>query len=213
MPDIFLFLLAAMTLTLAPGPDNIYVLTRGIAQGPRAGLVAAAGFSSGLVFHTLLAVFGFAAIIKAYPPAYHALQYAGAAYLVYLGYRTLRAAAAGIVANGAEGADGGVVQADVPLRRIYWQSVLANMLNPKVTLFFIAFLPQFVHQDAGHVPLQMLVLAMVFIAQAFVIFSSIALFSGSVGAYFRRRASASVHLNRLAGCAFIGLGIRMALPE
>ncbi|MCA1322986.1 LysE family translocator [Herbaspirillum sp. alder98] len=207
MPDVFLFLLAAMTLTLAPGPDNIYVLTRGIAQGPRAGLVAAAGFSSGLIFHTLLAVLGFAAVIKAYPDAYHALQYAGAAYLVYLGYRTLRSAATGIVAGGD------AAQANVPLRRIYWQSVLANMLNPKVTLFFIAFLPQFVHHDAGHVPLQMLVLAMVFIAQAFVIFSSIALFSGSVGAYFRRRASASVHLNRLAGCAFIGLGIRMALPE
>ncbi|EJN07048.1 LysE family translocator [Herbaspirillum sp. YR522] len=207
MPDVFLFLLAAMTLTLAPGPDNIYVLTRGIAQGRRAGLVAAAGFSSGLVFHTLLAVLGFAAVIKAYPGAYHTLQYAGAAYLIYLGYRTLRGAAGGMLASGA------AAQQAVPLRRIYWQSVLANMLNPKVTLFFIAFLPQFTHQQAGHVPLQMLVLAMVFIAQAFVIFSSIALFSGSVGAYFRRRASASVHLNRLAGCAFIGLGIRMALPE
>ncbi len=208
MPDLLLFLLAAMTLTLAPGPDNIYVLTRGIAQGRQAGLVAAAGFSSGLVFHTLLAVLGFAAVIKAYPPAYHALQYAGAAYLAYLGYRTLRSAAAGISLVGeGQGAPA------VPLRRIYWQSVLANMLNPKVTLFFIAFLPQFVHPDAGHVSLQMLVLALLFIVQAFVIFSAIALFSGTVGAWFRRRATASVHLNRLAGCAFIGLGIRMALPE
>lgn len=207
MPDIFLFLLAAMTLTLAPGPDNIYVLTRGISQGKKAGLVAAAGFSSGLIFHTLLAVLGFAALIKAYAPAYHALQYASAAYLAYLGYRTLRSASAGIAlaANGDE--------PGVPLKRIYWQSVLANMLNPKVTLFFIAFLPQFVRPEAGPVPVQMLVLAMVFILQAFAIFSAIALFSGAVGAYFRRRASASVHLNRLAGCAFIGLGIRMALPE
>lgn len=208
MPDLFLFLLAAMTLTLAPGPDNIYVLTRGIAQGRKAGLVAAAGFCSGLIFHTLLAVLGFAALIKAYPPAYHALQYAGAAYLAYLGVRTLRSASSGIAL-----AAGGQGTAAVPLRRIYWQSVLANMLNPKVTLFFIAFLPQFVQREAGHEALQMLVLALVFIAQAFVIFSAIALFSGAVGAVFRRRASASVHLNRLAGCAFIGLGIRMALPE
>ncbi|MBW9334978.1 MULTISPECIES: LysE family translocator [Herbaspirillum] len=208
MPDLFLFLLAAMTLTLAPGPDNIYVLTRGIAQGRKAGLVAAAGFCSGLIFHTLLAVLGFAALIKAYPPAYHALQYAGAAYLAYLGIRTLRSASSGIAL-----AAGGQGTAAVPLRRIYWQSVLANMLNPKVTLFFIAFLPQFVQREAGHEALQMLVLALVFIAQAFVIFSAIALFSGAVGAVFRRRASASVHLNRLAGCAFIGLGIRMALPE
>ena len=208
MPNLFLFLLAAMTLTLAPGPDNIYVLTRGIAQGRKAGLVAAAGFSSGLIFHTLLAVLGFAAVIKAYPPAYHALQYAGAAYLGYLGYRTLRSASAGIALAGE-----GQGAAAVPLRRIYWQSVLANMLNPKVTLFFIAFLPQFVQREAGHEALQMLVLALVFIAQAFLIFRAIALFSGTVGAWFRRRANASVHLNRLAGCAFIGLGIRMALPE
>ncbi|WP_426469764.1 LysE family translocator, partial [Salmonella enterica] len=89
--------------------------------------------------------------------------------------------------------------AAVPLRRIYWQSVLANMLNPKVTLFFIAFLPQFVQREAGHEALQMLILALVFIVQAFVIFSAIALFSGAVGAVFRRRASASVYLNRLAG--------------
>ena len=208
MPDLFLFLLAAMTLTLAPGPDNIYVLTRGIAQGRKAGLVAAAGFCSGLIFHTLLAVLGFAALIKAYPPAYHALQYAGAAYLAYLGVRTLRSASSGIALS----ADGQGAAA-VPLRRIHWQSVLANMLNPKVTLFFIAFLPQFVQREAGHEALQMLILALVFIVQAFVIFSAIALFSGAVGAVFRRRASASVHLNRLAGCAFIGLGIRMALPE
>ncbi|MBV8625732.1 MAG: LysE family translocator [Herbaspirillum sp.] len=208
MPNLFLFLLAAITLTLAPGPDNIYVLTRGIAQGRKAGLVAAAGFSSGLIFHTLLAVLGFAAVIKAYPPAYHALQYAGAAYLGYLGYRTLRSASAGIALAGE-----GQGAAAVPLRRIYWQSVLANMLNPKVTLFFIAFLPQFVQREAGHEAMQMLVLALVFIVQAFAIFSTIALFSGTVGAWFRRRANASVHLNRLAGCAFIGLGIRMALPE
>ncbi|MFX6019392.1 LysE family translocator, partial [Acinetobacter baumannii] len=77
-------------------PDNIYVLTRGIAQGRKAGLVAAAGFCSGLLFHTLLAVLGVAALIKAYPPAYHALQYAGAAYLAYLGVRTLRSASSGI---------------------------------------------------------------------------------------------------------------------
>jgi threonine/homoserine/homoserine lactone efflux protein len=120
----------------------------------------------------------------------------------------LRSASSGIAL-----AAGGQGTAAVPLRRIYWQSVLANMLNPKVTLFFIAFLPQFVQREAGHEALQMLVLALVFIAQAFVIFSAIALFSGAVGAVFRRRASASVHLNRLAGCAFIGLGIRMALPE
>jgi len=208
MPDLLLFLGAAMALTLAPGPDNLYVLTRGIAQGRGAGLVAAAGFCSGLIFHTALAVLGFAALIRTYPPAYHALQYLGAAYLAYLGVRTLRSATTGIAL-----ASGETVPTAVPPKRIYWQSVLANMLNPKVTLFFIAFLPQFVQPRAGHVPFQMLVLALVFIVQAFVIFSAIALFSGAVGGWLRRRRTTSVHLNRLAGCAFIGLGVRMALPE
>jgi threonine/homoserine/homoserine lactone efflux protein len=204
MPDVFLFLVAAMMLTLAPGPDNIYVLTRGIAQGKKAGLVAALGFSSGLFFHTLLAVLGFAAIIKAYPAAYHALQYAGAAYLVYLGIRTLRSAASMSL---------DATMTPVSLSRIYWQSVIANILNPKVTLFFIAFLPQFVNVQAGHVAWQMLLLAVVFILQALAIFSAIAFFSGIVGAYFQRQARAALYLNRLAGCAFVGLGIRIALPE
>ena len=204
MPDVFLFLVAAMMLTLAPGPDNIYVLTRGVAQGKKAGFVAALGFSSGLFFHTLLAVLGFAAIIKAYPAAYHALQYAGAAYLVYLGIRTLRSAASMSL---------DATMTPVSLSRIFWQSVITNILNPKVTLFFIAFLPQFVNVQAGHVAWQMLLLAVVFILQALAIFSAIAFFSGIVGAYFKRQARAALYLNRLAGCAFVGLGIRIALPE
>lgn len=204
MPDIWLFLVAAATVTLAPGPDNIYVLTRGITQGKKAGLVAALGFSSGLIFHTLLAVLGFAAIIKASPLAYQVIRYAGAAYLIYLGMRTLRAQS--IVAAGVP----------APLlqpSKIYWQSVIANILNPKVTLFFIAFLPQFVNLQAGNIALQMLLLAAIFIVLTLFIFGAIAFFSGLVGAYLQRNASASTYLNRLAGCAFIGLGIRIALPE
>ena len=203
MPDICLFLAAAATVTLAPGPDNIYVLTRGITQGKKAGLVAALGFSSGLIFHTLLAVLGFAAMIKASPITYDVIRYAGAAYLVYLGVRTLRSGA--IVKMGDS-----VVQV-APLR-IYLQSVIANMLNPKVTLFFIAFLPQFVNLQAGHVAAKMLLLAGLFILVTLCIFGGIAFFSGIVGAYLQRNASASLYLNRLAGCAFIGLGIRIALP-
>jgi threonine/homoserine/homoserine lactone efflux protein len=204
MPEIWLFLIAAMTLTLAPGPDNIYVLTRGITQGRKAGLVAAAGFSSGLIFHTMLAVLGFAALIKASPLAYSLLRYAGAAYLVYIGVRTLRSHSTIQLQGAAE---------PMKLSRIYWQSVIANILNPKVTLFFIAFLPQFVNAGAGHIPAQMLLLAAIFILQALAIFSVVALFSGMVGAFFQRKKSAAATMNRLAGSAFIALGIRIALPQ
>ena len=206
MPEIWLFLIAAMTLTLAPGPDNIYVLTRGIAQGRKAGLVSALGFSSGLIFHTMLAVLGFAALIKASPLAYSLLRYAGAGYLVYIGVRTLRSHSA-VQLSGSDTAP------PIKLSRIYWQSVIANILNPKVTQFFIAFLPQFVNAGAGRIPAQMLLLAAVFILQALAIFSVIACFSGMVGAFFQRKASAATYLNRLAGSAFIALGIRIALPE
>lgn len=205
MPEIWLFLIAAMTLTLAPGPDNIYVLTRGIAQGRKAGLVSALGFSSGLIFHTMLAVLGFAALIKASPMAYSLLRYAGAGYLIYIGMRTLRSHATVQLHGDAA--------PPMKLSRIYWQSVIANILNPKVTLFFIAFLPQFVNAGAGHIPAQMLLLAAVFILQALAIFSVVALFSGMVGAFFQRKKSAASIMNRVAGTAFIGLGIRIALPQ
>ncbi|NKI68315.1 LysE family transporter [Collimonas pratensis] len=205
MPEIWLFLIAAMTLTLAPGPDNIYVLTRGIAQGRKAGLVSALGFSSGLIFHTMLAVLGFAALIKASPLAYSLLRYAGAGYLIYIGVRTLRSHATVQLHGDAA--------PPMKLSRIYWQSVIANILNPKVTLFFIAFLPQFVNAGAGHIPAQMLLLAAIFILQALAIFSVVALFSGMVGAFFQRKKAAASIMNRVAGTAFIGLGIRIALPQ
>jgi threonine/homoserine/homoserine lactone efflux protein len=204
MPDIGMFLLAAMALTIAPGPDNIYVLTRGIAQGRQAALVAASGFASGLLVHTLLAVLGFAALMKTHPAAYSGLRYAGAVYLVYLGWRMWTSAGA-LVVNGQKDT--------VTLKRIYWQSVVASALNPKVTLFFIAFLPQFVNVAAGNTVWQMGLLAVLFIAQALLIFSVIAVFSGMIGSYLQRHLNSSTYLNRLAGCAFVGLGIRMALPE
>jgi threonine/homoserine/homoserine lactone efflux protein len=204
MPDIGMFLVAAIALTLAPGPDNIAVLTRGIAQGRQAGLTAACGFASGLLVHTLLAVLGFAALMKAYPAAYAVVRYAGAAYLLYLGWRMLRSAGA-LLINGSNDR--------LSLQRIYWQSVIASSLNPKVTLFFIAFLPQFVNVQAGNTVGQMGVLAILFIVQALVIFSVIAVCSGIIGSYLQRYRKSSVYLNRLAGCAFIGLGIRMAVPE
>lgn len=204
MPDIGMFLLAAMALTIAPGPDNIAVLTRGIAQGWRAALVAACGFVSALLVHTLLAVLGFAALMKAHPTAYMGLRYAGALYLIYLGWRLIRAGG-GIVVNGHK--------EHLTAQRIYWQSVLAGVLNPKVTLFFIAFLPQFVNVGAGNTVWQMGLLAILFIVQALIIFSGIAVFSGMIGSYLQRHLNSSTYLNRLAGCAFIGLGIRIALPE
>jgi threonine/homoserine/homoserine lactone efflux protein len=202
MPDLPLFIFASVLLTLAPGPDNIMVLSRGIAEGRMAGLVAALGFTSGLIGHTALAVFGIAAVIRSSPLLFDAIRYAGAAYLCYLGFITLRHR--GVMLQG-------MPVATVALGKIYRQSIVANLLNPKVTLFFLSFLPQFVHAESGQVELQMLLLGGIFMIATLLIFVGIALASGALGNWLRSRAAVGRHLHTLAGITFIGLGLRLAL--
>jgi threonine/homoserine/homoserine lactone efflux protein len=204
MPDIALFLVASALLTIAPGPDIVYVLTRAIAQGPRAGVAAALGFATGCIFHTLLAALGIAALIRSSDVAFNIARYAGAIYLAWIGIQALRHRAAFSV-QGASDARG--------LGLIYRQSVLGNMMNPKVTLFFLAFLPQFVDAKAGHVGVQMALLGAIFMVQTAVIFGAVAAFSGWIGAWIRRKPVVGERLNIFAGLTFIALGIRVALPR
>lgn len=204
MPDIALFLVASALLTLAPGPDIVYVLTRGIAQGPKAGLAAAAGFATGCIFHTLLAALGIAALIRSSELAFNVVRYAGAIYLAWIGIQALRHRAAFSVEGARD------VRA---LGTIYRQSVIGNALNPKVTLFFLSFLPQFVNAKAGHVGAQMALLGAIFMVQTLVIFGAVALFSGWIGSWIRRKPAIGERLNIFAGVTFIALGIRVALPD
>ena len=146
MPDIGLFLIASALLAIAPGPDIVYVLTRSITQGRRAGFAAAFGFATGVIFHTALAVLGIAALIRSSEFAFSLVRYAGAAYLIYLGVRTLMSQGAMQVGSG---------NTSISLWSVYKQSVIGNALNPKVTLFFLSFLPQFINVSAGYVELQM----------------------------------------------------------
>jgi threonine/homoserine/homoserine lactone efflux protein len=204
MPDIALFLVASALLTIAPGPDIVYVLTRGISQGPKAGVAAAAGFATGCIFHTVLAAVGIAALIRSSEVAFDLVRYAGAAYLIWIGLQALRHRSSfSIGAAGDKRA----------LATIYRQSVIGNILNPKVTLFFLAFLPQFVNTQAGHVGWQMALLGAIFMAQTAIIFGAVALFSGWLGAWFRKTPAIGARLNVFAGITFIALGIRVALPD
>lgn len=203
MPDLLLFLAASVAVTVAPGPDNLQVLARGMAQGRRAGLVAAMGFSLGCLFHTVVAAVGLAAVLRSSPLAFQFIKYAGAAYLIWIGIQALRARG---------GLAQGTAVAEVPLRRVFRQSVLGNMMNPKVTLFFLVFLPQFVRADAPHAGWQMMLLGVVFMLQTAVVFSLFGLCAGWLGGWLRRRPGAGRWLDRLAGAVFVGLGIRIALP-
>jgi threonine/homoserine/homoserine lactone efflux protein len=204
MPDIGLFLVASALLTIAPGPDIVYVLTRGVSQGPRAGIAAALGFATGCIFHTVLAAVGIAALIRSSELAFDLVRYAGAAYLVWIGIQALRHRS-GFSLEGASDARA--------LATIYRQSVIGNILNPKVTLFFLAFLPQFVNAQAGGVAWQMALLGAIFMVQTAIIFGAVALFSGWLGAWIRRKPAIGERLNVFAGVTFIALGIRVALPD
>lgn len=205
MHNLWLFLLASILLTVAPGPDNISVVTRGIAQGRPAALAAAFGFASGLIVHTLLVAFGLAAVINSSPGLFNLIKYAGAAYLLYLGYCTVR--------NRESFVTGALAQKTTDLKRIYCQSIIANLLNPKVSLFFLSFLPQFINQQATNPQLQALLLGAIFMAQTLVIFSLIALCSGWLGNWLRESPVVSRHLNQAAGVTFIAIGLRLAVYE
>lgn len=204
MPNFLLFLATSIAITVAPGPDNLQVLARGISQGRAAGLVSALGFAAGVMFHTTLAAFGVAALLRSSPVAFHILKFAGAAYLIWIGIKALRS-------QGLAAAD---ARAPQPLLTIFRQSVIGNMLNPKVTLFFVVFLPQFVDVGGAQaVSLQMFELGLLFMAQAAVVFSVFGLCAGLLGAWLKRRPRAGVWLDRLAGATFIGLGLRIAFKD
>lgn len=202
MPNLWLFLLTSVAVTLAPGPDNMQVIARGIAQGRRAGLVAAAGFAAGCLFHTTVAAVGLAAVLRSSPWAFNAIKLAGAAYLVWIGIKALRARGGLSVAGSAD---------HLSLWSVFRQSVLGNLMNPKVTLFFLVFLPQFVTPSAAHPGGQMFLLGLVFMAQTVVVFGIYGWFAGVLGTWLKRRPGAGRWLDRAAGMIFIALGVRVAL--
>ncbi len=204
MPDLALFLAASALLTIAPGPDIVTVLARGLAQGRKAGLAAAAGFATGCIFHTLAAALGVAALIRSSPLAFDLVRYAGAAYLVWIGVQALRHRDTFALAGAG---------APKALAAIYRQSVVGNALNPKVTLFFLSFLPQFVNPAAGQVGWQMALLGAIFMAQTMLVFGAVALFSGWIGERLGAHPRAGTALAVFAGLVFIALGVRVALPD
>ncbi|WP_251971235.1 LysE family translocator [Sphaerotilus microaerophilus] len=201
------FLLAALLITATPGPDNLMVLGMGMSRGRRQGIAFGLGCAIGCLSHTLLAVVGVSALVAASPTAFTLLKWAGGGYLIWLGAQALRHA------GGAQGAGMGSAAARAavvqPLRTLFAKGLFANAINPKVVLFFLSFLPQFVEPARGAVGLQLGALGMIFTLQAALLFGALGWFAGSVGAWLNRRPRAGLWLDRAAGTVFIGLGLRM----
>lgn len=201
-PQALGFLGAALLLTLAPGPDNLLVLSLGAARGRLAGMLFGLGCALGCLSHTLLAMLGISALLAASPLAFGLLRLAGGAYLIYLGWMALRS-----TSSAAPQAS----QSEDSLRQLFLRGLLANAINPKVVLFFLSFLPQFVQPTRGDSMLQIAQLGLLFTLQAGLLFSLLGYFAGQVGEWLKAERQRGLWLDRLAGGVLLALGLRLLL--
>ena len=203
LATLLYFLGASMALTLAPGPDNLFVMTQGIARGRRPAIITALGMCSGISVHTTAAALGISALFYSSVLAFNVVKFAGAAYLLFLAWKTLKERSAIRLAA----VDNSGVAA------LFKRGFAMNVLNPKVAMFFLAFLPQFVAPGSGSIPLQMLLMGFLFMVQAAVIFCLIGYFSGGIGSYLLARPRFAKWFDFLTAGVFASLGIRLALAE
>ncbi len=199
-----LFLLATITLNLTPGPDMLYVIARSVGQGRKAGVVSALGIGTGTLVHMFAVALGLATLLRSVPLAYDAVKYIGAAYILYLGVR--------IWISKDPGPDETRLRKE-SYGRIFGQGIATNVLNPKVALFFLAFLPQFVDTQRGPLFWQVIFLGLIFDTSGTLVNTSVALLSGSVGNRLRGNPRLARLQRRFTGTVFILLAARLALPE
>ncbi|MEZ5334021.1 MAG: LysE family translocator [Methanolobus sp.] len=202
--QILYFIAASVALTLLPGPDILFVLTQSISQGKTAGMAIAAGLCTGLLFHTTAAALGVSAILYSSAVAFSILKYVGAIYLLYLAYKAIKE-------EGNLASMESVRETELPL--LYRRGIFMNILNPKVSLFFLAFLPQFVNVDSGSIPLQMLFLGAVFILQAIVVFFIASFFVGMIGKKIMESPGMGKKVNWAKAGIYSVIGIELALSH
>ncbi|NTV01315.1 MAG: LysE family translocator [Chlorobiaceae bacterium] len=198
------FFSTAMLLALSPGPDNLFVIAQSAQHGRAAGLAVTLGLCTGLIGHTLAVAFGLAAIVRASALAFTVLKGAGAIYLLYLAWQAWRA-------GGSSGDDLQAPELSGPT--LYRRGIVMNLTNPKVTLFFLAFLPQFADPRHGSMIMQFFELGGVFIIATMIVFGLISLLAGGLGERFRRSPSALKTVNRAAATVFVGLALKLAVSE
>jgi len=206
MPDVawLLFTVASLVLIVTPGQDMVLVMSRSIAQGAAAGVVTAAGVSVGLVGHTVLATLGLGAILRTSEWLFLALKLVGAAYLIYLGVALLRTKATKLVVQ---------VSAKRSRMRLFVDGALSNISNPKIAVFYFAFLPQFVRPTAEHPTLSVFVLGLLFAALTFLVKGPVGYFAGLLSGWLRSRPSFLTWLYRSSGAVLVALGVKLAFER
>jgi RhtB (resistance to homoserine/threonine) family protein len=198
------FLLAGILLNLTPGNDTIYILSRTIAQGRKAGIMSVLGIATGSLVHTVLAAVGLSVIISQSPALFNIIKYAGAAYLFYIGIKMILSKSSIIKLDRPE---------EEKYKKIYWQAVLTNVLNPKVALFFISFLPQFIDPAYTSHYLSFIILGLSFTVTGTLWCLGLALFASIISSSFIKNTRAGNYVTRACGFVLVGLGIRVALAK
>jgi threonine/homoserine/homoserine lactone efflux protein len=204
--DFWLFVVSAVLVNISPGPDSAYIVGRSLQLGWRAGMMAALGISCGCLVHVFGTAIGLSALLMASSVAFTVIKWVGAAYLCYIGITMLLSRQ-----KSPDGAANAVAPLPMlSLRQVFWQGVLTDVLNPKVALFFLAFLPQFVNADAPHKSLAFMALGLMFISTGTLWCFSIAALAARAASRLRKSCGALVWINRALGGVFVYLGVRIA---
>lgn len=201
---LFLFVVASSLLALAPGPDNLFVLTQSMVKGSKPGILVTLGLCTGLIVHTSAVALGVAAIFQTSVTAFNILKFIGAGYLLYLAYLSFRSSSQSKLKANKD---------NLTLGKLYKRGIIMNVTNPKVSIFFLAFLPQFTNPQTGNVTIQIFLLGAIFMICTFIVFSAIAIMAGKLGNWFNRSPNAENILNKVAGTIFGLLAVKLALSE
>lgn len=201
---IIVFFTASVALGMAPGPDNIFVLTQSMLHGSKAGLLVTLGLCTGLLVHTAAVALGVAAIFQTSEIAFNLLKIVGAAYLLYLAWMAFRAGAVSLDRPGAD---------KIKMSGLYRRGIILNISNPKVAIFFLAFLPQFAVPENGSLTMQILMLGVLFMLSTLLVFGAVAASAGFVGNNLKKSPRAQIIMNRVAGTVFAAMAIRLATVQ
>lgn len=204
LSSLILFITSSWLLIISPGPDSIYVLTRGISLGRKAGIISALGVTLGIFVHTAFAAFGLSVILMTSSTLFIIVKAAGTIYLVYLGIRTIFDKKKVTIKNN---------HTSDSHKSIFLQGVLSNTLNPKVALFFLSYLPQFVNKDSSSVSIQMLILGTTFAFFGVIYLVTLGYFSGRIGQWIITKESIMRNIRIISGSILIMLGIRLAFVQ
>ncbi|WP_419777250.1 LysE family translocator [Malaciobacter marinus] len=205
LSNLYMFIITSFLLCIAPGPDNIYVLTQGMTKSKKAAIITTLGLCTGLIIHTSAAAFGISMIFKTSQIAFDIVKYLGVIYLLYIAYQVYKHR------NEPLNLDTKASKKD--LKALYFKGFLMNILNPKVSIFFLAFLPQFVSVQNGNVPLQMIILGLIFMALTIILFSLIGIAGNLLSEKLLNNPKIVKYMNILTSFVLVSLGVKLALSQ